>query len=119
MGPFRAKVILWSWQWGVARSLPLGMARIIYGIRPLHLHARLPDRHPSCSGLPIQPLYPLLLMPGAVATGPMTVTFVMAMAVGVCDRSRTPKPHPRRFGLIALIARRRFFRDGLRAVLLS
>ncbi len=103
-GAIRARSILFTLALGVACFVALGMARIVYGI-PIHYF--------------IIPGYLLAVVmlwfadatfvsiafdAGGVATGPMTVTFVMAMAVGVATIMENRSPVLDGFGLIALVA---------------
>lgn len=103
-GAIRAKSILFTLALGVALFVALGMARIVYGV-PIHYF--------------IVPGYLLAIVmlnftdstfvsiafdAGGVATGPMTVTFVMAMAVGVATIMENRNPVLDGFGLIALVA---------------
>lgn len=103
-GAIRAKTIVWTLALGVAFFVALGMFRILYGI-PIHYF--------------IVPGYLIALVmlkftdatfvsiafdAGGVATGPMTVTFVMAMAVGVATVMENRSPILDGFGLVALVA---------------
>jgi hypothetical protein len=103
-GAIRARVILLILSFGVALFVALGMVRLIYGI-PIHAL--------------IVPGYLLVLImlkytdstfisiafdASCVATGPMSVTFVMAMAVGISTAMENRSPILDGFGLIALIA---------------
>lgn len=103
-GAIRARSILITLALGVACFVAMGMARIVYGI-PIHYF--------------IMPGYLLAVVmlwfadatfvsiafdAGGVATGPMTVTFVMAMAVGVATIMEHRSPVLDGFGLIALVA---------------
>lgn len=103
-GAIRAKVILLVLAVGVAVFAALGMARIIYGIpvhyiiMPGYLTAIIMLRFADSTFISIA------FDAGGVATGPMTVTFVMAMAVGVATVLEHRSPILDGFGLIALIA---------------
>jgi len=103
-GSIREKVILFTLSLGVALFVALGMAKIIYGV-PIHWI--------------IVPGYLLALVlmyfsqqtfvaiafdAGGVATGPMTVTFVLAVALGIASAIEGRDPILDGFGLIALVA---------------
>ncbi|MDD3934607.1 MAG: DUF1538 family protein [Methanoculleus sp.] len=89
---------------GVAVSVSLGMARLIYGIPLLSFL------------IPGYLLVIILLLlsdgefigiafdSGGVATGPMAVTFLLSLAVGVAAGIEGRNPVTDGFGLIALIA---------------
>ena len=97
-------MILYSLSLGVAVSVSVGMARIIYGIPFLPL---------IISGYILAIILMRLTDPdfiaiafdsGGVATGPMAVTFLMALAVGVANALGGRDPIVEGFGLIAFIA---------------
>lgn len=103
-GSIREKTILATLSLGVALFVALGMAKIIYGV-PIHYI--------------IVPGYLLALVmmrfcdptfiaiafdAGGVATGPMTVTFVLATALGIASAIEGRDPILDGFGLIALVA---------------
>ncbi|MFC1910573.1 DUF1538 domain-containing protein [Chloroflexota bacterium] len=103
-GSIRKSIVLYTICLGVALFVGLGMAKIVYGISLLYI---------------VVPGYAVILVllwfsdkqylsiafdAGGVATGPMAVTFLMAIAIGISTvlEGRTPVIHG--FGLIALIA---------------
>jgi hypothetical protein len=103
-GSIRKNLVLYAICSGVALFVALGMARIIYGIPLLHI---------------IIPGYVLAIVmmwftdrsvvaiafdAGGVATGPMAVTFVLAIAVGIASAMEGRDPIIDGFGLVALIA---------------
>ncbi|TVR00129.1 MAG: DUF1538 domain-containing protein [Desulfovibrionales bacterium] len=103
-GSISERSILITLSLGVALFVALGMAKIIYGV-PIHYI--------------IVPGYILALIlmrfadhtfvaiafdAGAVATGPMTVTFVLAVALGIASAIDGRDPILDGFGLIALVA---------------
>lgn len=103
-GSIRKIVILVTLSLGVALFVALGMAKIIYGV-PIH-YIIVPGY-----------LLALVLMrfcdptfvaiafdAGGVATGPMTVTFVLAVALGIASAIDGRDPILDGFGLIALVA---------------
>jgi nitrogen regulatory protein PII len=100
----RKDVVLYAICSGVALFVGLGMAKIIYGIPLLYI---------------VVPGYIIALVmlwfsdkeflsiafdAGGVATGPMAVTFLMAIAIGVSSAIEGRDPVIHGFGLIALIA---------------
>lgn len=97
-------LILYTLSLGVAVSVSLGMARLIYGIPLLSFL------------IPGYLLVIILLLlsdgefigiafdSGGVATGPMAVTFLLSLAVGVAAGIEGRNPVTDGFGLIALIA---------------
>lgn len=100
----RKSTVLYAICIGVATFVALGMAKIIYGI-PL-LYIVIPGY-----------IIALLMMwfsdkeflsiafdAGGVATGPMAVTFLLAIAVGISSSMEGRDPVLHGFGLIALIA---------------
>lgn len=104
VGYIREKLVLYTISVGVAFFVALGMTRIVYGIPLLYI---------------IIPGYALALIlmwfcdssfvaiafdSGGVATGPMAVTFLMAMAVGIATGMEGRDPVIDGFGLVALIA---------------
>lgn len=103
-GYISAKLMLYTVSTGVGISVALSMVRILFGI-PLWYF--------------IIPGYLLALVlvffsqaifigiafdSGGVSTGPMTVTFISAMAVGVASVTEGRDPLVDGFGLIALVA---------------
>ncbi|QGT98732.1 Protein of unknown function DUF1538 [Candidatus Syntrophocurvum alkaliphilum] len=103
-GYIKEMVILLTLALGVGVFVALGMAKIIYGIPFYYI---------------IIPGYLIVLLmlkfsapeftaiafdSGGVATGPMTVTFIMAMAIGIADTMPGRDAVIDGFGLIALVA---------------
>lgn len=103
-GYIKEKMILYTLSLGVALFVALGMAKIILGISFYYI---------------IIPGYILALVmlffsdstfisiafdSGGVATGPMTVTFIMAIAIGLAESMAGREPVKDGFGLIALVA---------------
>lgn len=103
-GSLSKSVILLTICLGVAIAIALGMAKIIYGIPlqyiivPCYLAAIVMMFFSRRSALSIA------FDAGAVATGPMAVTFLMAIAIGVSSAIDGRDPIIHGFGLIALIA---------------
>ncbi|MDI6867191.1 DUF1538 domain-containing protein [Methanoculleus sp.] len=103
-GSIRQSVILYSLSIGVAVSVACGMLRLVYGVSLLYF---------------VMPGYLLALIllkfsdadfigvafdSGGVATGPMAVTFLLSLAIGVATGIEGRDPVVDGFGLIALIA---------------
>lgn len=103
-GSIREKTILTTLSLGVALFVALGMAKIVYGI-PIHqilvpgyLIALVMMRFCDATFVAIA------FDAGGVATGPMTVTFVLAVALGIATAMDGRDPILDGFGLIALVA---------------
>ncbi len=103
-GFISSKLILWTLSFGVAALVALGMARILYDID---------FRTIIVIGYSLA----LLMMffseaqyvaiafdAGGVATGPMAVSIIMTMAVGIASGAEGGNPIVDGFGIIALIA---------------
>lgn len=103
-GYIRAKLMLYTLSFGVAVFVAVAMAKIVYGIPFLYI---------------IVPGYLLALIllwfsdkdyigiafdSGGVATGPMAVTFLMSMVVGMASAHSERDAVVDGFGLIAMIA---------------
>lgn len=103
-GYIRAKLMLYTLSFGVAVFVSIAMAKIVYGIPFLYI---------------IVPGYLLALIllwlsdkdfigiafdAGGVATGPMAVTFLMSMVVGMASGHSGRDAVVDGFGLIAMIA---------------
>ncbi len=103
-GSIRARVILFTLAFGVSLFVALGMLRIVYGI-PIH-YLVVPGYLLSIAMLRFaDPTFiSIAFDAGGVATGPMTVTFVMAIAVGAATVMENRNPVLDGFGLIALVA---------------
>ncbi len=100
----RKSVVLYAICSGVALFVALGMAKIIYGI-PL-LYIVIPGYAVVLAMLWLsdKEFLSIAFDAGGVATGPMAVTFLMAIAVGVSSVIEGRDPVIHGFGLIALIA---------------
>lgn len=103
-GSIRERVILVTLSLGVAVFVALGMAKIIYGV-PIHyivvpgyMLALLMMRFCDSTFVAIA------FDAGGVATGPMTVTFVLAVTLGIASAIDGRDPILDGFGLIALVA---------------
>ncbi|MBI4286679.1 MAG: DUF1538 domain-containing protein [Chloroflexi bacterium] len=100
----RKSVVLYTICSGVALFVGLGMAKIIYGI-PL-LYIVVPGYLLSLLMLWFsdREFLSIAFDAGGVATGPMAVTFLMAIAIGLSSAIEGRDPVIHGFGLIALIA---------------
>jgi hypothetical protein len=103
-GSIRARVILLALALGVSLFVALGMVRVVYGI-PIH-YLIVPGYLLAIVMLKfVNPTFVSIAFDaGGVATGPMTVTFVMAIAVGAATVMENRNPVLDGFGLIALVA---------------
>jgi len=103
-GFLRDKVILYTLSSGVAVFVAIGMAKIIYGIPlfyiiiPGYLIALIMLKYSSPTFISIA------FDSGGVATGPMTVTFISAIAIGVATVTGVRDAIIDGFGLIALVS---------------
>ncbi len=103
-GSIPGSVILYCMAIGVALSVALAMSRIIYGIPlayiliPGYILAFLMMRYTS------ERFISIAFDSGGVATGPMTVSFIMAMAIGVATAIEGRDPVLEGFGMISLVA---------------
>jgi len=103
-GAIRARFIIVGLSLGVAMFVALGMVRILSGmslyyfIVPGYIVAMVMLKFSDPTFISIA------FDSGGVATGPMTVTFVMALAVGVAKALQHRHPVLDGFGLIALVA---------------
>lgn len=103
-GYIRSNIILFTLCTAVGIFIALGMTRVVYGIPfyyiiiPGYLLAIILMffSKPSFTAIAFDS--------GGVATGPMTVTFIMALAVGAADRIEGRDAIVDGFGLVALVA---------------
>jgi hypothetical protein len=103
-GYIRSNVILFVLCLAVGLFIALGMTRVVYGIPfyyiiiPGYLLAiiLMIFSKPSFTAIAFDS--------GGVATGPMTVTFIMALAVGAADQIEGRDAVIDGFGLVALVA---------------
>lgn len=104
VGYIPRKVMLYCVSLGVAFSVALAMTRILYGIPlayiliPGYLLAFFMMRYTS------ETFIAIAFDSGGVATGPMTVSFILAMAIGVATAIEGRNPIIEGFGMIALVA---------------
>ncbi|WKA58191.1 DUF1538 domain-containing protein [Planococcus shenhongbingii] len=103
-GYISAKLMLYTVSTGVGISVALSMFRILFGISlwyfiiPGYLLAFILTFYSRAIFIAIA------FDSGGVSTGPMTVTFISAMAVGVASATAGRDPLADGFGLIALVA---------------
>lgn len=103
-GAVKQNVILYTVAVAVGVIVGLGMARIIYGIPLLYivipgymlLIILLRFTEPSFSAIAFDS--------GAVVTGPMVVTFILSLGVGIATAMENRDPVTDGFGIIALVA---------------
>jgi len=103
-GYIRKRLVLYTISLGVAFFVSLGMAKIVYGI-PL-LYIIIPGYLLALTMMWFcdRSFVAIAFDAGGVATGPMAVTFLMAMAVGIATAMEERDPIIDGFGLVALIA---------------
>ena len=103
-GSIRKSIVLYTISGGVALFIAIGMVKIIYGI-PL-LWIIIPGYVLAMAMLRFsdKSVIAIAFDAGGVATGPMAVTFLMAIAVGIASSIQGRDPVIDGFGLIALIA---------------
>ena len=103
-GGIPEKIIVYIISGSVALFVGLSMVKIILGIPIMHILipcyvAALIIMYFS------DPVFTSIAFDaGGVATGPMTVTFVMALAIGIADSMENRNPVLDGFGLVALVA---------------
>ncbi len=103
-GYVKDKIMLMTLALGVAAFTALAMAKIIYGIPlqyiiiPGYILALIMLKFSDTAFIAIA------FDSGAVATGPMTVTFIMAVAIGVATVMEERDAVIDGFGLVALVA---------------
>lgn len=103
-GYIKSSVIVYTLSVGVASFVALGMARMVYGIPLFYL--LVPGYLLALLLLPLsRPEFTSIAFDaGGVATGPMTVTFILALTVGAASAVKGRDPVIDGFGLIALVA---------------
>lgn len=98
------RTMLFTLAIGVAFSIGLAMVRILYGISlwyflvPGYLISLIMIRYSS------KLFVSVAFDSGGVATGPMTVTFISAMAIGIATGIEGRDPLIEGFGMISLVA---------------
>ncbi|MFY9114202.1 MAG: DUF1538 domain-containing protein [Dethiobacteria bacterium] len=97
------KAMLFTLSFGVATAIALSMAKIIFGLSlwhfiiPGYLAAFILMRYTKRTFVSIA------FDSGGVATGPMTVTFIMAIAIGVASSVEGRIPLMDGFGMVAMV----------------
>ncbi len=98
------KIMLYTLSIGVAASVALSMLRILYGIPlwtivlPGYIIAFIMARYSTPTFIAIA------FDSGGVATGPMTASFIVTVALGVATAIEGRNPLTEGFGLVALVA---------------
>lgn len=103
-GYIPGKILLYTLSVGVALSIGIAMARIIYGI-PLWYF--IGPGYALALGMTLfstEKFTAIAFDAGGVATGPMTVTFILAIALGFAENIEGRDPLIDGFGMIALVA---------------
>ncbi|MHC1702223.1 MAG: DUF1538 domain-containing protein [Humidesulfovibrio sp.] len=103
-GSIRKLTILTTLSLGVATFVALGMAKIVYGVP---IHYILVPGYLLAMAMMIYcdaTFVAIAFDAGGVATGPMTVTFVLAVALGIASVIEGRDPILDGFGLVALVA---------------
>ena len=89
---------------GVGLSIALAMVRIIMGIPLMYLLIPGYGLALAATFISKENFISIAFDSGGVATGPMTVTFIMAFSVGVASEIEGRDPLIEGFGMIALVA---------------
>ena len=102
-GYIRARIILYTLCFGVAAFTALGMTRTVYGI-PL-LHILVPGYVVALVLIVIadKDFVSIAFDSGSIATGPLTVAFIMSLTVGVATITDGRNALADGFGLIGII----------------
>ncbi|MDO9540586.1 MAG: DUF1538 domain-containing protein [Methanocalculus sp.] len=103
-GFIKGKLILYTLSLGVGIAVAIGMARIVYGFSFLPIIITGYAIAILLLWLSDRDFVGIAFDSGGVATGPMAVTFLMALAVGAAAGIEGRDPVIDGFGLIALIA---------------
>jgi hypothetical protein len=98
------KLMLYTLSIGVAISIALAMARIIYGIPLWYLIGPGYFLALAMTIFSNETFTSIAFDAGGVATGPMTVTFILAIALGFAETLEGRNPLIDGFGMIALVA---------------
>lgn len=103
-GYIRSKLMLYTLSLSVAVFVSIGMAKLVYGIPFLYIIVPGYLLAISLMWLSDKDFIAIAFDAGGVATGPMAVTFLMSMAVGVASAQDGRNAVTDGFGMIALIA---------------
>jgi hypothetical protein len=98
------RIMLYTLSIGVAISIALAMARIIYGIPLWYFIGPGYAIALFLTFFSTETFTSIAFDAGGVATGPMTVTFILAIALGFSDTLEGRDPLLDGFGMIALVA---------------
>lgn len=98
------KLMLYTLSIGVAISIALAMTRIIYGIPLWYFIGPGYFLALSMTFYSNETFTSIAFDAGGVATGPMTVTFILAIALGFSETLEGRDPMIDGFGMIALVA---------------
>jgi len=104
IGSIRKSIVLLTITLGVASLVALGMPKIIYGIPLTYIIIPGYALAIGLMWLSDKVFLSIAFDAGGVATGPLAVTFLMAIAVGIAAALEGRDPIVDGFGLIALIA---------------
>ena len=103
-GYIPSKLMLYTLSIGVAISIALAMARILFG---LPLWYFIGPGYLLALGMMLystETFTAIAFDAGGVATGPMTVTFILAIALGFSEKLDGRDPMIDGFGMIAIVA---------------
>lgn len=103
-GYIPSKLMLYTLSIGVAISIALAMTRIIYGIPLWYFIGPGYFLALSMAIFSTETFTSIAFDAGGVATGPMTVTFILAIALGFSETLEGRDPLLDGFGMIALVA---------------
>ncbi len=103
-GYIPSSLMLYTLSIGVAISIALAMARIIYGIPLWYFIGPGYFLALTLALFSTETFTSIAFDAGGVATGPMTVTFILAIALGFSETLEGRDPLLDGFGMIALVA---------------
>lgn len=103
-GYIPAKLMLYTLSIGVAISIALAMTRIIFGIPLWYFIGPGYFIALALAMISTETFTSIAFDAGGVATGPMTVTFILAIALGFSDTLEGRDPMLDGFGMIAIVA---------------
>lgn len=103
-GYIPAKLMLYTLSIGVAISIALAMTRIIFGIPLWYFIGPGYFLALALAIVSTETFTSIAFDAGGVATGPMTVTFILAIALGFSDTLEGRDPMLDGFGMIAIVA---------------
>lgn len=103
-GYIPAKLMLYTLSIGVAISIALAMTRIIFGIPLWYFIGPGYFIALALAMISTETFTSIAFDAGGVATGPMTVTFILAITLGFSDTLEGRDPMLDGFGMIAIVA---------------